>query len=154
MPAFRVIPIPDDVSAEVRHTLRSPGYGHPAHVELAAGFGPCRSCLRTFREGTEERVLFTYDAFAGVEAYPSPGPVFIHRDACERWSGQGLPPELRPLALVLEGYGPARTPIARESVRDGAVEDALGRLFADPGVAYVQLHNADAGCFVARAERA
>ena len=153
MPTLRVIPIPDDAAAEVRRTLRAPKYGHPAHVEVAAGFGPCRSCLRTFREGAEERVLFTWDTFAGVDGYPSPGPVFIHRDACEPWSGEGLPPELRPLALMLEGYGAGRWPVAREAVRDGRVEEAAERLFANPAVAYVHVHNADAGCYVARVEQ-
>lgn len=154
MPDFRVIPISDDVAAEVRATMRAPGYGHPAHVEVAAGYGPCRSCLRTFRQGAEERVLFTYDAFAGVDAYPSPGPVFVHHEACEAWSGDGFPPELRPLPLVLEGYGPGRWLVAREPVRGGAAEDALGRLFAHPAIDYVHVRNAEAGCYIARVERA
>jgi hypothetical protein len=153
MPAFRVIPIPDDVSAEVRRTLRAPGYGHPAHVEVAAGYGPCRSCLRTFREGTEERVLFTYDAFAGTDGDPSPGPVFIHSGACAAWAGDGFPPELRPLPLMLEGYGAGRWLVAREPVRGGAVEDAVERLFANAAVAYLHVRNAEAGCYVARVER-
>ena len=113
MPSFRVVPIPADVAAEVRDTLLAPGYGHPAHVEVASGYGPCRACLRTFREGAEARVLFTWDAFSGVEAYPSPGPVFIHRDACEPWSGEGVPPELRRLPLMLEGYAAGRWLVAR-----------------------------------------
>jgi hypothetical protein len=154
MPTFRVVPIPADVAAEVRGTLLAPGYGHPAHVEVAAGYGPCRSCLRTFREGAEERVLFTWDAFAGVDAYPSPGPVFIHRDACDSWSGDGVPPELRPLPLMLEGYGAGRWLVAREPVRDGRVEEAAERLFANAAVTYVHVRNAEAGCYVARVERA
>lgn len=153
MPSFRVIPISDDVAARVRETLRAPGYGHPAHVEVATGYGPCRSCLRTFREGAEERVLFTYDAFRGVDAYPSPGPVFIHRDACDAWSGDGFPPEVRDLPLVLEGYGAGRWLVAREPARDGGVEDALDRLFAHAAVAYVHIRNAEAGCYIARVER-
>lgn len=154
MSAFRVIPIPADAASEVRRTLRAPRYGHPAHVEVAAGFGPCRSCLRTFREGEEERVLFTWNAFAGTDGSALPGPVFIHRDECEPWSGEGFPPELRPLSLMLESYGPERTPVARQPVRDGTMEDALARLFANPAVAYVHLRNAEAGCYVARVERA
>ena len=153
MQTFRVVPIPGDVAAEVRRTLKAPGYGHPAHVEVAAGYGPCRACLRTFREGAEERVLFTWDAFAGVDGYPSPGPVFIHRHACETWSGDGFPPELRPLPLMLEGYGAGRWLVAREPVRDGRVEDAADRLFAHPAVSYVHVRNAEAGCYVARLER-
>jgi hypothetical protein len=154
MPTFRVIPIPDDVAGAVRHTLRAPGYGHPAHVEVAAGYGPCRSCLRTFREAAEERVLFTWNAFAGTDGYPSPGPVFIHREACAAWAEDGFPPELRALPLMLEGYGPGRWLVAREAVADGRVEAAAGRLFADPAVAYVHVRNAEAGCYIARMERA
>ena len=154
MPAFRVVPIPAAVAAEVRDTLLAPGYGHPAHVEVASGYGPCRSCLQTFREGAEERVLFTCDAFAGIEAYPSPGPVFIHRHACEGWSGDGFPPELRRLPLVLEGYAAGRLPVDREAVAHGTVEDAIGHLFANPSVAYLHVRNAEAGCYIARVERA
>jgi Protein of unknown function (DUF1203) len=153
MPTYRVIPIPGDAAAEVRRTLKAPRYGHPAHVEVAAGFGPCRSCLRTFREGAEERVLFTWDAFQGTDGGASPGPVFIHRDACEPWSGEGFPPELRPLSLVLEGYGAGRWMVAREPVRDGRLEEAAERLFAHAAVNYVHVRNAEAGCYVARVER-
>lgn len=153
MPSFQVVPIPADIAAQVRETLRAPRFGHPAHVEVATGFGPCRSCLRTFREGEEERVLFTYDAFAGLDDYPSPGPVFIHRDACEPWQGDGFPPELRALPLTLEGYGRGHWLVAREPVSDGRIEEALGRLFAHAAVAFVHVRNAEPGCYVARVER-
>lgn len=150
---YRVMAIPEEVSREVRETMRAPGYGHPAHVEPAAGYGPCRSCLRRFREGEEERVLFTYDAFAGVDAYPSPGPVFIHRDDCGRWDGEGFPPELRGLPLTLEGYGADRWLVARERVADGRVDEAVARVLADPAVAYAHVRNSEAGCYIARVER-
>lgn len=153
MPSFQVVPIPSRVAEAVRETLRAPGYGHPAHVEVAPSYGPCRACLRTFHVGEEERVLFTYNPFHGIDDYPSPGPVFVHRDACEPWSGDGFPPELRALPLMLEGYGAGRWLVAREPVSDGGVEDALGRLFAHPAVTYVHVRNAEAGCYIARVER-
>lgn len=154
MDAFRVIALPAAVADAVRGTLRSPGYGHPAHVEVAAGYGPCRSCLRTFRAGEEERVLFTYDPFDGLDPYPSPGPIFIHRDACPRHDGPGFPEELRALPLTLEGYGADRWIVARERVHDGGVERAAGLLLADARVHYVHVRNTEAGCYVARIERA
>lgn len=154
MAAFRVIPISNEVAAGVRATLRAPKYGHPAHVEVAAGYGPCRACLRTFREGEEERVLFTWDAFHGVEAYPSPGPVFIHREPCAAWAGDGFPPEIAALPLMLEGYGAGRRPVAREPVHDGQAGPAVERLLANPAVAYLHVRNAEAGCYIARVERA
>ena len=154
MPTYRVVPLSDEVARQVRATLAAPGYGHPAHVEVAKGYGPCRACLRTFRTGQEERVLFTYDPFAGTDAYPLPGPVFIHREPCGAYHGEGFPPEVRALPLMLEGYGAGRWPVAREGVSGGGVEGALERLFAHAAVEYVHVRNAEAGCFIARVERA
>jgi hypothetical protein len=78
---FRVAAIPTKVADLVRSTMRSPGYGHPAHAEVATGYGPCRHCLRDFQVGKERRILFTYDPFHGIEPLPLPGPIFIHEDA-------------------------------------------------------------------------
>jgi hypothetical protein len=72
MTGFRTIPIDPTICDQARRTLKSPQYGHPVHVETAAGYGPCRSCLKQFRVGEDERLLFTYDPFAGLDAYPSP----------------------------------------------------------------------------------
>jgi hypothetical protein len=153
MTAYRVVALPAAIACEVRASRAAPGYGHPAHAEVAKGYGPCRSCLRAFRVGAEERLLFTYDAFGGLEEYPSPGPVFIHREDCARWEGDGFPPELRDLPLMLEGYAAGRLPVAREGVSGGDVDGALARLLAHAGVDYVHVRNAEAGCFIARVER-
>jgi hypothetical protein len=48
---FRVMAMRQSTADKVRSTMRSPGYGHPASVEVATGYGPCRLCLRTFRIG-------------------------------------------------------------------------------------------------------
>ena len=55
MSAYHVIAIPETLAQKVRTTLKAPGYGHPAHVETASGYGPCRLCLKKFREGEEDR---------------------------------------------------------------------------------------------------
>lgn len=49
MPLYRVHGIPLAVATTVRDTLRAPQYGHPAPVEVATGYGPCRLCLQTTR---------------------------------------------------------------------------------------------------------
>ncbi|MBV9737341.1 MAG: DUF1203 domain-containing protein, partial [Candidatus Eremiobacteraeota bacterium] len=66
----------------MRSLQTAPIYGHPAHIEVATGYGPCRHCLRTFNVGREQRILFTYDPFQGIEDVPLPGPVFIHAVPC------------------------------------------------------------------------
>jgi hypothetical protein len=154
MSAFRVIPLSPALADEVRATGRAPGYGHPAHAETATGYGPCRVCLRTFRTGEERRILFTHDAFRGVEDYPSPGPVFIHEAPCEPFAGPGVPADFATMPLVMEGYAPGRWLVAREPVADGDVAGALARVFAHDAVTYVHVRNREAGCYVARAERA
>jgi uncharacterized protein DUF1203 len=153
MSFYRVIAIPPDLVGEVRTTLKSPRYGHPAHVELASGYGPCRACLRKFREGEEDRILFTYDPFAGLDRYPSPGPVFIHSDDCPSYDGDGFPEELRDLPLTLEGYGPDRWIVDRERVADGDVDSAIRRLLERSEVEYIHVRNTEAGCYIARVER-
>ncbi len=154
MAGFRVLPVPGTLAQSVRTTLQSPQYGHPAHVETATGYGPCRACLKQFRVGTEERILFTYNPFENLDAYPSPGPVFIHAQACEEFKERGtFPEELRSLPLTLEAYGENRWIIARERPADGAIESGIEKLLSMEGVLYVHVRNTEAGCFIASIER-
>ncbi len=150
---FRVVGIPEDLSRQARREMKSPQYGHPAHAEIAKGYGPCRACLGTFRTGVDERLLFTYDPFAGLDPYPSPGPVFIHSAECTAYAAPGFPPELRDLPLTFEGYGDGRWIVARERASGADIEPALERLLASTDVRYVHVRNTEAGCFIARVER-
>ncbi|HEX6059643.1 MAG TPA: DUF1203 domain-containing protein [Gemmatimonadaceae bacterium] len=152
---FRCLAIPSAVAEAVRATMRAPGYGHPAHVEVATGHGPCRHCLRTFDIGRERRILFTYDAFDGVEPLPLPGPVFIHADACSRYPEDGgFPEDLRAHPVTLNAYARGRRVLAQEYVTDGVVEPVLERLFARQDTAYVHVRDTEAGCYDLRIERA
>jgi hypothetical protein len=152
--SFQLIPISSLIAQEVRGTLKSPKYGHPAHVEVATGYGPCRSCLRTFAEGQEKRILFTYDAFHGIDPYPSPGPVFIHEQPCQPFSANDeFPEELRRIPLVLEGFGDNRLLLREDRFSDGKVEHRVENVLRDERVKYIHLRNGEAGCFIARIER-
>jgi len=155
MSSFRIVAIATPIAEAVRSTLRSPRYGHPAHSEIATGYGPCRHCLRTFHVGAEPRILFTYDPFEGLEALPLPGPVFIHANACERYPEDGdFPDDLRSHSLTLNAYTRGRKLQAQEYVTDGKIETALGRLLARPGIDYIHVRDTEAGCYDLRVERA
>jgi hypothetical protein len=159
---YQFVAIPSAVADAVRATLAAPKYGHPAHVEVATGHGPCRHCLRTFRVGEERRILFTYDAFAGVEPLPQPGPVFIHAEACARYDeAAGFPDDLRAHSLTLVAFARGRAhraevhvPAAPAEAPPGAVEAALDALFARRDIDYVHVRDTDAGCYDLRVERA
>jgi hypothetical protein len=151
---FAVCGVPQGVADEVRRTRRAPGYGHPAHLEVASGTGPCRCCLRPFVPGAEERLLFTFRPGGDDTSLMAPGPVFIHAGSCEAWSGAGFPDGLRTLPLAFEArasgsrvtYLVSRPEIAPEA----QLETLLGAGRAD----WVHLRHADAGCFIARVDRA
>ena len=154
MTAYWVTGIPEKSASQVRETLQSAQYPHPATVDVARGYGPCRSCLQTFRSGQEERILFTYNPFEGLDAYPLPGPIFVHRVDCQQYSGSAFPAGLRTLPLTFEGYGRSRWPVSREACTNEDVEGAIARLFAHPAVDYIHVRNTEAGCFIALILRA
>jgi hypothetical protein len=154
MTEIRVVAIPTEIANSVRTSGRSPRYGHPAHTEIAAGFGPCRHCLRAFSVGAERRTLFTYDAFEGVENLPLPGPVFIHTEVCERYlEDGGYPAELQKYPTTFNAYAKGRRLVVQEYVVNGSVNEAIERLFAHGDVDYIHARNTEAGCYGFRIER-
>ena len=154
MNSFRVVAIATETARRVRETLRSPGYGHPATVEVASGYGPCRHCLDPFVVGEEKRILFTCDPFWGVEPFPLPGPVFIHEEPCRRYEETaGFPERLREHPLTLIAYGAGRAFRAEERVGGHEAGQVVERFFAREDVSYVLVRDTDAGCYDFRIER-
>jgi hypothetical protein len=154
MNAIRAIALPTETAQQVLANMKSPGYGHPAHTELAKGHGPCRHCLRPFRVGSENRTLFTYNPFRGIAAIPSPGPVFIHADACERFNEElGYPPALLPFPVALDGYDRQQKLMQQRTAEAGEQETAIREMFLDDAIRYVLVRDLEAGCFDFRAER-
>ena len=148
MHEYRIVAVGDSVADAVRKTMKSPGYGHPAHVETATGYGPCRQCLRTFSVGKERRILFTYDAFLGKEDLPLPGPVFIHEERCERYPEEGgFPRDMLAPRLTLNAYSNGRALVAQKYVFDGVVEPEIQLLLADANVGYIHVRDTVAGCY-------
>jgi uncharacterized protein DUF1203 len=81
--------------------------------------------------------------------------VFIHAQHCETFSSpEEFPKELRTLPLTLEGYGDDRVILHRERPSAPEIEAAIKRAFATSGVKYIHVRNTEAGCFIARIERA
>lgn len=148
MQSYRVVAVGEPIADAVRNTLRSPGYGHPAHTEVATGYGPCRHCLRTFAVGSDRRILFTYDSFHGREQLPLPGPVFIHEEQCERYPEDGgFPADMLSHRLTLNAYAPGRRLVGQRYVSNGLVEPELQRLLSQPDVTYIHVRDTDAGCY-------
>ena len=151
---YRVVAIPDEISAEVRQTLISPQYKSlAANVSIANGYGPCRSCLRVFDEGNDRRIYLTYNSFEGLSPLPDPGPVFIHENECERFDGEGFPPDILDLPVYLEAFADGSRLVERIAMNREGVNSQIDDLFANDQVRFINLRNAEAGCYIARVER-
>ncbi|MGA3092196.1 MAG: DUF1203 domain-containing protein [Terriglobales bacterium] len=155
MAQYRVVSLSKEVADQVRKTHKAPDYGHPAFTEVAGGYGPCRECLRTFQVGQENRILFTYDPFRGVEKVPLPGPIFIHEQPCEPYPEKaGYPRDLETHAAVFNAFANGQKLVERVVLSAEADKaSALDELFHRPDVDYVEVRDAEAGCFDFRAER-
>ena len=155
MHSFRAMAIPTEVAEEVRTTMKAPRYGFPAHSELSTDQSPCRHCLRLTTPGEDQRILFTYDCFDGVERLPLPGPVYIHADSCAKYDeNAGFPAEIRNRRITFNAYGEGRRLLAQRYVEDGSVESAISELFGDARVRYLHVRSTPAGCYTFRIERA
>jgi len=151
---FVVRGVPQEVADEVRRTRRSPGYGHPAHQELAGGTGPCRCCLKPFVPGRDQRLLFTWRPPGADGNLMAPGPVFIHAQHCAAYDGNGFPEDLRVLPLAFEARL-SGSRVSELSRRDDVSAEAQMRvLFEEHAAEWLHLRHAEAGCFIARVDRA
>jgi hypothetical protein len=154
MSTFKVVAIPTKVAELVRSTMLSPGYGHPAHREVAKGYGPCRHCLCDFKVGEEERILFTYDPFHELGVQALPGPVFVHAETCERYpENDGFPEDLLARALTLDVYGARRQLVAEEHVTKEELTARVEGFWKMQGVEYIHVRDRSAGCYDLRLER-
>ena len=150
---YKVVPITSEIAKSVRENLKSPQYGHPATVDIAKGYGPCRFCLKTFNQGQEERILFTYNSFEGLADLPLPSPIFVHKDDCVEYSEIGFPQDLIDLPMLLEAFGENSELVKRESVKKDEVDKQIEILLNSSKVDYINIRNAEAGCFIARIAR-
>jgi hypothetical protein len=154
MTSFRVVAIPTDIADSVRTTFKAPRYGFPAHAELATDQAPCRHCLQLTKPNEDERILFTYDCFDGVEELPLPGRIYIHAKPCERYDeSAGFPDDIRGRKITFNAYAVGRHLLRQYYVEDGSVDEAIADLFSDPEVRYLHVRSTPAGCYTFRIER-
>lgn len=149
---FIVRGVSQEIADEVRRTRRSPGYGHPSHLEMATGTGPCRCCLRPFKPGAEQRLLFTYRPPSRAGTLNAPGPVFIHAEHCEAYAGAGFPDALRALPLAFEARAAQGRVTGLSAREDHTAESQMEQLFTGDAE-WLQVRHAEAGCFIASVEQ-
>jgi Protein of unknown function (DUF1203) len=116
---------------------------------------PCRVSLEDAQIG--EKVLLLPHAHHDVESpYRSSGPIFVRENAEPAdLAVNELPPVVWHRLLSVRAYDSAGSMVASD-VLEGkqSLEQQIRRMFADPKIAYLHIHNAKAGCYSCRVDRA
>ena len=122
-------------------------------ADSASGY-PCRVSLEDAGVD-DELLLLTYEHQPSASPYRASGPIFVRRGASRAvLAPEVVPPYVQARLISLRAYDAAHW-MVDASVQDGPdVAYELRRMFADPVVAYVHLHNARRGCFSCAAHRA
>jgi len=115
-------------------------------VDKKPGF-PCRVSLEDAELG-EEVMLLPYQHHKTQAPYQSTGPVFVRKNA--KTAGlriNEIPKMLQHRLLSLRAYD--RNGMMKESsVAEGhTLKDALEKIFSNPDIRYIHIHNAKAGCY-------
>ncbi|HYD23896.1 MAG TPA: DUF1203 domain-containing protein [Croceibacterium sp.] len=114
---------------------------------------PCRVSLEEARRG--ERLLLVNHVSNDVDApYRSAFAIFVREDAAEAAVFEDrCPPLLDGRTLSLRGFDAEGALADSRLAAPGAADATIRALLADPRIAYINAHNAAAGCFAARIER-
>ena len=98
-------------------------------------------------------MLLNYNPYREPEEVGVVGPIFIHEEACQPFTGAGFPEELRGLPMVLRGHLQGGAGIVNRKLGSEDPEAAIEVMFQDPGISFIAIQNSEAGCFIARIDR-
>lgn len=113
---------------------------------------PCRHCLRGIEAG-EEFLVFAYRPFPELQPYAETGPIFLHKQPCERYAAQEvLPPILTSADYIVRGYGhDDRIVYGTGAVTPtGDIPARAEELLTRDDIAYVHVRSARNNCYQCR----
>jgi len=121
---------------------------HAQRVLATANLGfPCRVSLSDAEIGGE-LLLLPYTYQPADSPYRASGPIFVRKSAREASIAPGVIPEYVARRLISVRAYDAKDCMTDAEVRPGAeLAAVILRLFDDPRIAYIHLHNANRGCF-------
>jgi hypothetical protein len=114
---------------------------------------PCRISLVDAEVG-EELLLLPYEHQPENSPYRASGPIYVRRAAQQQMSPVGVVPEcVRVRLMSIRAYDRAHMIVAANVCEGQEVAAEIERLFGDPAVRYIHLHNAKRGCFSCLVQR-
>ena len=146
----------DSQSAARFRATRIDDRGGPTHSRIVDGPGfPCRHCLRLGLPG-EQMLLASWDLPLPRGPYWTPSPVFLHAADCPRAVLEDQLPETvtENMIVSLRHYDAAGMCLYDLGIvlPGSEVEAPLRERLHDRRVAFVNIHTARPGCWLARVE--
>ncbi|MGE5176579.1 MAG: DUF1203 domain-containing protein [Hyphomicrobiales bacterium] len=128
--------------------------GAVRRVVSEANVTPCRVSLEDAEPG-EEVLLLRFAHLEAASPYAASGPIFVRRAATRRFvATNAIPDMLRRRLLSVRAYDASHFMLESDVVEGAVLDGAIRRLFENPDVDYLHVHNARPGCFDCRVERA
>ena len=156
MTSFRCVPMPTETADRFRKTGRDDRGNALIEREVTEpGGSPCRHCLETAQPG-DTMLLGSYDLPQPRGIYWTPSPIFVHRKPCKRFASEdAIAPTLRNSLISVRAYDYEDLCLYDLGyVCPGdAIEAPLARALCNPRTAFVNIHTARPGCWLARVER-
>jgi hypothetical protein len=122
-------------------------------VDAKPGF-PCRVSLEDADIG-EQVVLIPFAHHDVDSPYRASGPIFVREKAREADLSVGEVPEVvSTRTMSVRAYDTNSIMIDGTVVPGSEIKAHIEKLFANPRIEYLHLHNAGAGCFSCKVERA
>lgn len=148
--ALAYLPIPDDIAASARRSLRD-AFGHQLHVERNQA--PCRSCLR-ISKAPEDLILLSYQPLPGTNPYAEIGPIFVHAHACTPYDAPAFPADFLERELVVRAYNSQGRIADAVVAAPGEAERAAATFLQSDCIAEVHVRHRSYTCYAFKVVRA
>ena len=128
-------------------------HGAKRYVADANPGYPDRVELRDAEPG-ETVILLNYVHQPANTAYHASHAIFVREGAEAAYDRTNeIPDVMRTRKISLRAFDANHLMVDAELAGGSEIKEIIGRLFADPGIAYIQAHYATRGCYAARIER-
>lgn len=136
----------DDDALAARGARRVIADAHPGY--------PCRVSLEDAPAGAA-LILLNWPHLEGPTPYRGAGPIFVREGARQAFDAVNVvPPQQHTRLLSVRAYDADGWMRDADVVEGVVLEPLIARLFGDPRVQFLQVHNARRGCYACRVERA
>jgi hypothetical protein len=148
---FRVVPLRTEIAEAARGAAKSGAPDHALVIADSPNGYPCRHCLRWAQPG-EQMILFPFAAIASGHPYSETGPIFVHAEACERYSTTDKYPAEFRKGRSVRAYDSQQNIIAAEVVNGNQPEAIIEKFLQKPETAFVHVRSASHGCYTMEIE--